>query len=226
MSDAAIVTVSDAPPPGLVRAQQLAVQVAEEFAASVEPGMTEREVRDAVDARVVALGGAGTWTPTVVGFGAGTLSCFPTDDPSNRSLWPIDLGVIDVHPVTHDGWWGDCTRSLIRGSNVPQSRVLAAVEAVHEHLLDSARAGMRARDWFAAFHEALEPTGLLLLDRLQNIGHSLDHDSSYDGGYIDAWNDTVMTGAWAVEPFIGNHLYGVKREDVVWFGSTKVTVIA
>jgi Xaa-Pro dipeptidase len=35
-----------------------------------------------------------------------------------------------------------------------------------------------------------------------------------------------MTGAWAVEPFIGNHLYGVKREDVVWFGPTQATVIS
>lgn len=219
-------SVSDDPPEGLVRAQRLAIRVAEEFVDSVEPGTTERELRDAIDTRVAELGGTGVWTPTTVGFGIGTLSCFPTDVPSDRVLWNIDLGIVDVHPVTDDGWWGDCTRTLIRGDNVPQRRALDTVEAVHAHVLASARPGMRACDWFGEFQAALEPTGLLLLDRLQNIGHSLTQDSSYDDGYIDAFNETVMTGAWAVEPFIGNHLYGVKREDVVWFGSTKATVIA
>jgi len=219
-------TITDEPPEGLVRAQRLAIRIAEEFARDVEPGETERAVRDRIDRRVTELGGAGVWTPTVVGFGAGTLSCFPTDEPSGRVLWNIDLGTIDVHPVTTDGWWGDCTRTLIRGENVPQRRALDAVESIHAGLLAAARPGMRACDWFAHFQEALAPTGLLLLDRLQNIGHSLSHDSSYDDGYIDAYNETVMTGAWAVEPFIGNHLYGVKREDVVWFGPTRVTVIS
>ena len=219
-------TVSDEPPEGLVRAQRLAIQVAEEFAREVEPGASEREVRDRVDRRVVELGGVGTWTPTVVGFGVGTLSCFPTDVPSERPLWNIDLGTIDVHPVTPDGWWGDCTRTLIRGDNVPQRRALETVERIHASVLAAARPGMRACDWFAHFHALLAETDLLLLDRLQNIGHSLSHDSSYDDGYIDAYNETVMTGAWAVEPFIGNHLYGVKREDVVWFGPTRVTVIS
>ena len=85
---------------------------------------------------------------------------------------------------------------------------------------------MGACDWFAVFEAELDKTEYVLLDRLSNIGHSLDANSSYDEGYIDAWNDTVMTGAWAVEPFIGNHLYGVKREDVVWFGLTRATVIS
>lgn len=226
MTQARSVEISDEPPEGLVRAQRLAIRIAEEFAASIEPGMTERAVRDAMDARVVELGGVGVWTPTVVGFGIGTLSCFPTDVPTERPLWNIDLGTVDVHPVTLDGWWGDCTRTLIRGDNIPQRRALDAVTELHERVLAAARPGMRACDWFAEFAEALAPTGLVLLDRLQNIGHSLARESSYDEGYIDAFNETVLTGAWAIEPFIGNHLYGVKREDVVWFGPTRVTVIA
>ncbi|MDQ1124063.1 M24 family metallopeptidase [Microbacterium trichothecenolyticum] len=219
-------SLTDEPPEGLVRAQRLAIRIAEEFARDIEPGESERAVRDRIDRRVVELGGAGVWTPTVVGFGVGTLSCFPTDVPSERVLWNIDLGTIDVHPVTTDGWWGDCTRTLIRGENVPQRRALEAVEEIHAGLLAAARPGMRACDWFAHFQDALSGTGLLLLDRLQNIGHSLSRDSSYDDGYIDAYNETVMTGAWAVEPFIGTHLYGVKREDVVWFGPRRVTVIS
>jgi Xaa-Pro dipeptidase len=217
---------TDEPPAGLVEAQRLAIRIAEESAARAAAGETEREVRDRTDALVTELGGEGVWTPTIVGFGAGTLSCFPTDVPSERVLWNLDLGMIDVHPVTAEGWWGDCTRSFQRGDNVAQAEALATVERIHAKLLAAARAGMRACDWFAIFSDELEKTPYVLLDRLSNIGHSLDANTSYDEGYIDAWNETVMSGAWAVEPFIGNHLYGVKREDVVWFGPTRASVLS
>lgn len=225
MTDLDTTVDRDTVPEGLLRAQRLAIAVAERVAAEAQPGETEAQVAARTDALVRELGGTGTWTPTVVGFGIGTLSCFPTDVPSDRQLWNVDLGTVDVHPVTEDGWWGDCTRTLQRGDNVPQRRALETVERIHADLLDAARPGMRAKELFALFAEALEPTGLLLLDRLQNIGHSLGRETSYDDGYIDADNDTVMTGAWALEPFIGNHLYGVKREDVLWFGPERVTVV-
>lgn len=219
-------TITDTPPAGLVEAQRMAIQVAEAIAATATPGETEIEVRDRVDALVLELGGEGVWTPSTVGFGIGTLSCFPTDKPSERQLWNLDLGMIDVHPITKDGWWGDCTRSFQVGDSVAQANALATIESIHATVLAAARPGMRACDWFAAFKTELDKTPFVLMDRLSNIGHSLNLNSSYDAGYIDEWNETVMTGAWAVEPFIGNHLYGVKREDVVWFGPTKCTVIA
>ena len=50
-------------------------------------------------------------------------------------------------------------------------------------------------------------------------------NSSYNGGYLDAYKETVWEGAWAVEPFIGNDLYGVRLGDVLWFGKTKVTIV-
>lgn len=218
-------TGTDIVPDGLLRAQRMAIEIAERVVADAQVGETEAQVAARVDALVLELGGTGTWTPTVVGFGIGTLSCFPTDVPSDRPLWGIDLGTIDVHPITADGWWGDCTRTLQRGDNIPQRRARETVERIHADLLDAARPGMRAHELFGLFAAALAPTGLLLLDRLQNIGHSLGRETSYDDGYIDAFNDTVMTGAWALEPFIGNHLYGVKREDVLWFGTERVTVI-
>ena len=217
---------TDEPPAGLVEAQRFAIRVAEASAAQAAAGETEGQVRDRTEALVTEWGGDGVWTPTVVGFGIGTLSCFPTDVPSERALWNLDLGMIDVHPVTAEGWWGDCTRTFQRGDNVAQAEALATVERIHATVLAAVTPGMRACDLFAVFDEELGKTPYVLLDRLSNIGHSLDANSSYDDGYIDAWNETVMTGAWAVEPFIGNHLYGVKREDVVWFGPTRATVIS
>jgi len=218
--------LSDEPPAGLVQAQRIAIRVAERAAKAAVPGQTERELHRVVDRLVIEEGAVGVWTPSTVGFGAGTLSCYPTDVPSERALWNLDLGMIDVHPVTADGWWGDCTRSFLVGGNHAQKEALATIERLHAAVLAAARPGMRACDWFGVFAEELAKTPFVLLDRLSNIGHSLTANSSYDDGYIDASNETVMRGAWAVEPFIGNHLYGVKREDVVWFGPTRCTVIA
>ncbi|MGE3871988.1 MAG: M24 family metallopeptidase [Parvibaculaceae bacterium] len=218
--------LSDTPPAGLVEAQRLALRIAEAIAADAVPGESEIEVRDRADRYVREFGGRDVWTPTTIGFGIGTLSCFPTDRPTTRQLWNLDLGMIDVHPVSKNGWWGDCTRSFQRGDNVAQRQALATIGAIHEAVLAAVRPGMRACDLFAVFKAELDRTPFLLLDRLSNIGHSLNHNSSYDAGYIDAWNETPMTGAWAIEPFIGNHLYGVKKEDVVWFGPGACTVIA
>jgi Xaa-Pro aminopeptidase len=217
--------LQDEPPVGLVQAQRLAIQVAERVVKEVVPGKSEKEAVRFADELIIKLGGVGVWTPTVVGFGIGTLSCFPTDVPSDRPLWNIDLGHIDVHPITVDGWWGDCTRTLQAGDNRPQGAAFATIQHIHQAVLESAYPGMRACDLFAVFAKLLAETNYLLLDRLQNIGHSLTQNSSYDCGYLDAYNETVLEGAWAVEPFIGNHLYGVKLEDVLWFGKTMVTIV-
>lgn len=218
--------ITDEPPAGLVRAQRIAIRVAERAAAAAHPGQTERELQRLMDRIVIEEGGVGVWTPSTASFGEGTLSCYPTDVPTDRAMWNLDLGMVDVHPITSDGWWGDCTRSFIRGENHAQAEALATIERIHATVLAAARPGMRACDWFGVFAEEVAKTPYVLLDRLSNIGHSLSADSSYDDGYIDASNETVMRGAWAVEPFIGTHLYGVKREDVVWFGPTACTVIA
>lgn len=213
------------PPAGLVQAQRLAVSVAEAIAEKATPGHTEREVYEQTERILVESGGRGTWTPTNIGFGVGTLSCFPTDVPSERQLWNIDLGFVDVHPVTADGWWGDCTRSFMRGANPGYRAALAEISRIHETTLAAGRPGMRACDLYFAFEEALALSGLKLLDRLNNIGHSLGEGTSYDLGYLDPWNETRLWGAWAIEPFVGNHLWGVKIEDVIWFGTEDCTVL-
>ncbi|MCW3842766.1 M24 family metallopeptidase [Micromonospora yasonensis] len=216
----------DDPPDELVEAQLLAIRAAEAVTASVRPGESEAVVHARAGEILRDLGATGVWSPTTVGFGAGTLSCFPTDTPGDRVLWNLDLGIIDVHPITPSGGWGDCTRTLQHGANPAQRAALQAVEKIHSAVLAAATPGMRACDLFEVFRQELAKTSYVLLDRLGNIGHSLGAGTSYDDGYLDEWNTTVLRGAWAVEPFIGNHLYGVKREDVIWFGSTNCHLIS
>lgn len=111
----------------------------------------------------------------IAGFEIGTLSCFPTDVPCDSPLWNIDLGHVDVHPITaNDG--GEIVRAHCMWA-VIDLKVLAFA-AVQKYILYAAYPGMSACDLFDTFAKALAPTGYLLLDRLQNIGHSLTQNSS------------------------------------------------
>jgi Xaa-Pro aminopeptidase len=217
--------VSPEPPFGLVTAQRIAIAAAEHAVTAASPGMSESELAELAESHARSLGATGFWTITNVGFGAGSLRCFPTEPPTGRALWSLDVGHVDVHPITAEGWWGDCTRTLVRGE-VPEYRHLSSeMEEVHRRLLASARPGMPANELYGIFRGEVERLDLVALDRLHNIGHSLGRSTSYDFGYIDAHNASPMFGAWAIEPFFGNHLYGVKLEDVVWFGAAACTVV-
>jgi Xaa-Pro dipeptidase len=218
--------VSAEPPEGLVRAQRIAIAGAEMAAKKAMPGMTERELARLAEWHARTLGARDFWSPTTVGFGAGSLRCFPTEHPTDRELWNVDVGHVDVHPVTADGWFGDCTRSLAQGSHPPHQEMLAEMEEVHRLILESARPGMPANELYEIFSQQCGRYGVIALDRLGNIGHSIGRGTSYDLGYIDSANTTPMWEAWAVEPFFGNHLYGVKLEDVLWFGAERSMVIS
>jgi len=213
------------PPPGLVAAQRVAVGAAEHAIRTAAPGTSERELSLLAEAHARSLGATDFWTITNVGFGVGSLRCFPTEPPTDRTLWSLDVGHVDVHPVTRDGWWGDCTRTLVTGEVPEYVEMQGEMEEAHRLLLDSTRPGMPANELYGLFARDCERYGLLALDRLHNIGHSLGRSTSYDLGYIDRHNTTPMWGAWAIEPFFGNHLYGVKLEDVVWFGSEQCRVV-
>lgn len=212
------------PPAGLVRAQRLAREVAELAVDALWAGMTERELARWAEETLRARGSTGLWTPTNVGFGANSLKCFPTELPGDHMLWNIDAGFIDVHPVV-DGWWGDCTRTFVVGDHPDYFEAKAEIERIHETVMAAAHPGMAANELWSAFNDCIAGTGWNHLDRLGNIGHSIGQNVSYTQGYIDRHNTTPMWGGWAVEPFVGNHLYGVKLEDVIWFGQEGCTVI-
>jgi len=212
------------PPPGLVTAQLLARDVAEAAAGAIWPGMTEKDLARWAEETLRAGGSTGLWTMVNVGFGAGSLKCFPTEMPSDRMLWNIDCGYIDVHPVV-DGWWGDCTRTFVVGDQPDYVDAKDHIQSIHDTVLAAARPGMPANELWGVFHDLVAGTEWHHLDRLGNIGHSIGQNVSYTLGYIDRHNTTPMWGGWAVEPFIGNHSYGVKVEDVIWFGTEGCTVI-
>jgi Xaa-Pro aminopeptidase len=212
-------------PEGLVAVQRIAVEVAERAAATAEPGMTEIELRDLAEQWLREAGCPDVWSITNVGFGARSTICFPDQPPTENALGSADVGHVDLHPVSPDGWWGDCTRTFSLGGDPEHERALATVREIHAATLARARPGMPARELFEGCHAAIEAAGYRLLDPWSNIGHSLRQGSAYDEKFIDATNEREMWGAWAVEPFLGNDDYGVKLEDVVWFGRDGCTVV-
>jgi Xaa-Pro aminopeptidase len=213
------------PPAGLVRVQKLAREAAERAAREVAPGLSEAELRDLVEGWLREGGSTGVWSITNVGFGARSTICFPDQPPTGNRLGPVDVGHVDVHPVSEDGWWGDCTRTFLTGADPEHEWALTSVRRIHEETLARCEPGMRACDLFAGCLAAIESAGYRLLDPWSNVGHSLRRGSAYDERFIDEGNETPMWGAWAVEPFLGTEAFGVKLEDVVWFGPEGCVVL-
>jgi Xaa-Pro aminopeptidase len=213
------------PPPGLAAVQRIARETAEWAAGRAEPGMSEIELRDLIEEHARGLGAVDFWSITNVGFGSRSTICFPDQPPIENRLGATDVGHVDVHPIDAGGYWGDCTRTFTRGRNEEHQQAFAAVRGIHEQTLASCRPGMRAQELFAPCLQAIEQAGYRLLDPWSNIGHSLRRGSAYDEKFIDAGNERQMWGAWAVEPFLGTDAFGVKLEDVVWFGGDRCVVL-
>ena len=218
-------SVEQMPPPGLVEVQGIARQTADWAIAVAEPGMTEIELRDLLERHARELGAVDFWSITNVGFGERSTICFPDQPPTENRLGSDDVGHVDVHPVSAEGWWGDCTRTFTRGSSDEYERACKVVRRIHEETLAGCRPGMRAQELFVPCLRSMEEAGYRLLDPWSNIGHSLKQGSAYDEKFIDAGNEREMWGAWAVEPFLGTDAFGVKLEDVVWFGGERCVVL-
>jgi len=158
------------------------------------------------------------WTITNVGLGENAKICFPTHPPTKLKAKAKDVVIIDVHPITADGFWGDCSRCTVIG-DYPQARsALGDLERLHYELLARCRPGMRANELFALYAARLEGEGYVLLDKLGNVGHSLSAGAAYLHQFIDSGNEAPMWAAWAIEPFAARDGIAVKVEDVVWFG--------
>jgi len=205
--------------------QTVARRVADEAARAARPGMTEIELRDLAEQLLRDAGCAEVWSITNVGFGARSTICFPDQPPTDNTLGENDVGHVDLHPISADDRWGDCTRTFTVGTDADHDLAFETVRRIHEETLARCRPGMPARELFKGCLASIEAAGYRLLDPWSNIGHSLRRGSAYDEKFIDATNEREMWGAWAIEPFLGTDRFGVKLEDVVWFGRDSCVVL-
>lgn len=217
--------VGDLPPPGLVTAQAIAKAAAKAGLAAAAPGVSEQDVELAISAEMARHHVEHVWTITNVGLGENAKICFPTHPPTGLKAVERDVVMVDVHPITAEGFWGDCTRCKVIGSWPEAAAALADLERLHDEGLAKCRPGMPASELFGHCHRRLVAEGFVLLDLLANIGHSLSPGAAYLHNFIDAGNDTPMWGAWAVEPFAERGGIAVKVEDLVWFGRKDCTIL-
>jgi Xaa-Pro dipeptidase len=218
--------VASEPPSGLVAAQLVARSAAAAACAAARAGVTEAELERVASDAMRAGGATSVWTITNVGVGPNARVCFPTDAPGERALGASDVAVVDCHPITRDGWWGDSTRTVLVGDDADADAALKELQEIHAATLAACRPGMPASELFGESAQRIAAAGFDLLDQLGNIGHSLAPGAAYLHGFIDAGNHTPMWGAWAIEPFVGAGALGLKLEDVVWFGRDACTVVA
>lgn len=217
--------VSDVPPPGLVTAQAIAKGAAAAGLAAATAGVSEKDIELAISAYLLGEGIEHVWTITNVGLGENTLVCFPTNPPTDLAAGDKDVLMVDVHPITSAGFWGDCTRCAVIGDYPAARQALADLEAIHYETLGKCRPGMPASELFGLSHERLTAEGYVLLDQLGNIGHSLTPGAAYLHNFIDAGNPTPMWAAWAIEPFAARDGIAVKVEDLVWFGRERCVTL-
>ncbi|HEY0209754.1 M24 family metallopeptidase [Acerihabitans sp.] len=212
-------------PAGLRQAQLLAKAAAQAGLAALRPGIAESAVEEAIHDYLRGQGAAGIWTITNVGLGENAKVCFPTQGPGAQAAAARDVLMVDVHPITTEGFWGDCTRCRVLGDYPEAADALRDLENIHRDTLALCRPGMPAAELFGLSHERLVREGFVLLDLLGNIGHNLTAGAAYTQGFIDAGNDTPMWGAWAIEPFARRGDVAVKVEDVVWFGRERCEIL-
>ncbi|EPY1568679.1 M24 family metallopeptidase [Raoultella planticola] len=217
--------IATTPPMGLFQAQALAKSAAQVGLAALKPGVSEREIERVIHDYLYQQNATGIWTITTVGLGENARVCFPTHGPGELTAQEKDVLIVDVHPITEQGFWGDCTRTRVIGHYPEADQALIDLERIHQQTLTLCRPGMPAGELFEISHQQLLKEGFILLDLLGNIGHSLGAGSAYTEGFIDASNNKPMWGAWAIEPFAQRGDVAVKVEDLVWFGRDNCTVL-
>ena len=136
--------------------------------ATIEPGMTEREIALALELTMREMGAEGPSFPTIVAFG--TNAARPHAVPTDRELQAGDLVLIDMGLI-HRGYCSDMTRTFVAGRpdrtyidrhRVVRAAMLAGIGAI--------RAGVTGAAVDRAARQVIADAGYG-----DHFGHSLGH---------------------------------------------------
>lgn len=106
--------------------------------------LTSERLRFAIESAIMAAGGQANGTTIVAG---GDQACDPHERGSGP-LRPHELIIIDIFPrVTKSGYFGDMTRTYLRGrASDAQRRLVETVRAAQLAALETLRAGVSGRE--------------------------------------------------------------------------------
>lgn len=149
-------------------------------------------------------------------------------DPHERGSGPLRAGetiVLDIFPRHQEhGYWGDCTRTVVRGEATPfQRKMYRAVKKAQKLALDTLRAGVDGREIHRAVAESLagdgfvtEVKGTVARGFFHGTGHGIGLDI-HEAPSLSLAGVTLQPGhVVTVEPglYYPEH-GGVRIEDVV-----------
>ena len=136
--------------------------------ASIEPGMTEREIALALELTMREMGAEGPSFPTIVAFG--TNAARPHAVPTDRELQAGDLVLIDMGLI-HRGYCSDMTRTFVAGrpdrTYIDRHRV---VRAAMQAGIGAIRAGVTGAEVDRVARQVIADAGYG-----DHFGHSLGH---------------------------------------------------
>jgi Xaa-Pro aminopeptidase len=190
----------------------IADQAMQKAFAAIRPGMSEREIADALKAHFAAEGAA----PAFWIVGSGQNGAFPHHQTGERKLAEGDAIVIDIG-ARKDGYPSDITRMAVVGTP-PEGygQIHSIVEKAVEAALKAARPGVKAKHVDAAARNVIADAGYgdYFVHR---TGHGIGIDG-HEPPYITSTSETVLEEGmtFSIEP--GIYLpgrFGIRLEEIV-----------
>ncbi len=142
---------------------------------SIDSGVTEREMVQAIDGGMRSRGAKGPSYDTIVA--AGSNSALPHATPGDRVLCPGDLVVVDAGALV-DGYCSDMTRTFVVGDEPADRRsgeILELVGRAQRAGLDRVGPGVVAGDVDQACREIIDSAGYA-----EHFGHGTGHGVGLD----------------------------------------------
>jgi Xaa-Pro aminopeptidase len=185
--------------------------------------LTSEHVQGLINATIAGLGGIAAHT-IVAG---GSQGCDPHESGHGplRAHQPI---IVDIFPRdTETGYWGDITRTVVRGRASEKVKAMyAAVEAAQQIVFAGLRDGAQGRELHAAVGELLTQRGFWTgrrHGRMQGFFHGTGHGLGleiHELPRIGAADSVLRTGnVVTVEPGLYYRgVGGVRLEDVASIG--------
>jgi len=209
----------------LRRANELTQRAIAATNATLEPGLTSRDVAERMAAAHARLGMRSPWCLALIGPAA----ALPHGDASDRRLRRGDVLLVDTG-AAYLGYQSDITRTWVFGAP-PDDEVRAIwghVRDAQRAAIDAIRPGVVARDVDARARELIASRGFG--PGYRTFTHRLGHGIGLEGHedpYFDGGSDVVLEPGMTLstEPgiyWVGR--FGVRIEDIVAVTETGVEV--
>ena len=192
--------------------------------ATIEPGMTEREIALALELTMREMGAEGPSFPTIVAFG--TNAARPHAVPTDRELQAGDLVLIDMGLI-HRGYCSDMTRTFVAGrpdrTYIDRHRV---VRAAMQAGIGAIRAGVTGAEVDRVARQVIADAGYG-----DHFGHSLGHGvglAVHEAPRLSRTNRKKLRAGMVVTVEPGIYLPdwgGIRLENMVIIGEQSCEVL-